>query len=75
MVDLKEQNDCIIFYFKLLKKCYENFQNIESCFWRVENGMNIVFACFYKFKSGMTSAENDDDSGHPLISKTDKNMN
>lgn len=55
-------------------KCYENFQNIESCFSRVENGKNTVFVCFYKFKSGRISAKNGNDSGHPFISKTDENM-
>ena len=75
MTDLKEHNVWIIFCFKLWKKCCENFQNIESCFWRVENGKNIVFACFHKFKSGMTSAKSGNDLGHPFISKPDENTN
>jgi hypothetical protein len=30
---------------------------------------------FNKFKSGMTSAKNGNDLGHPLISKMNENMN
>lgn len=75
MTDLKEQNVCVIFCYKLWKKWYENLQNVESHFWRVENGKNIVFVCFYKFKSGMTYAKSDNDLGHPLTSKMDENMN
>lgn len=64
-----------IFFQTVKKKCYKNFQNIESCFWRAENGKNIVFECFYKFESGMSSAKNGNDLGHQLISKTNENMN
>jgi hypothetical protein len=74
MTDLKQQHACIIFCFKLGKQCYKNFQNIESCYWTVENGKNTVSECFYKFKSGVTSTKNAKGSGHLSISKTDGNV-
>jgi hypothetical protein len=72
MADLKEQQVCIKFCFKLGEKWYRNLQMLKVCFGEQTVGRVQVFGWFFKFKSGGTSAEDADArcSGHPSMSKT-----
>jgi hypothetical protein len=74
MADLKEQHVCIKFCFKQGTNDTETFKMLKVCFGKQIVGRTQVFEWFSKFKNSVSSAEDDEHSGHPSMSKTDENV-
>lgn len=55
------------------KKCYENFQNIESSFWRAENRKKS-FSVVSQVQQRHTSVKDTKCLGCPTTKKQDKNV-
>jgi hypothetical protein len=74
MADLKEQHVCIKFCFKPGKNVTETFKMLKVCFGKQTMGRTQVLEWSSKFKSSVTSVEDDVHSVHPSMSKTDENV-
>jgi hypothetical protein len=54
-------------------KCYTKFCNVESSFWRADNGQNTVFEWFSKFECDVISVEDAEYLRYSSSSKIDEN--
>lgn len=72
MRDLRKQYVCSKFYFKLGKNVVKAFKMLKSRFHRADNAKNIVSEWFSNLS--VTTTEDAKHSRHPLVSKTDKNV-
>jgi hypothetical protein len=71
---LKKQSVYIKFCFTL-KKCYGNFRNIQSSFWRADQRKNTSFQRFSNVKRSVASVKDARHLRHFWTSKTHENGN
>jgi len=67
MADFREQRDC--FYFKLGKTAVECYEMLKTA-GKKAMGRSQTFQCFFRFKEGRTSTDDDERSGRPVSSST-----
>ena len=70
MADFCEQRACIKFCFKLGKTATECYEMVKTAFGEKAMGRSQTFQCFFRFKAGRTSTDDDERSGRPVSSST-----
>jgi hypothetical protein len=70
--DLKEQHVCNKCCFQLEKNATEAFKMLKVAFGKLKLGGTRIYVWFCTFKNSVTSTENDECSGYPVMSKTDE---
>ena len=70
MADFREQRACIRFCLKLGKTATECYEMSKTAFGEQAMGRSQTFQCFFRFKAGGTSIDDEERCGRPVSSST-----